>query len=147
MVQYRIEIKETILKIKSNKSVKRFTFICYDGFKLCGEIKFHLDTDVCDMFEDIVSEKILLKYFINNRTIYMSSLSIEDDYRNLGVANFLMEKFIEKFKHETISLLAVPFKYGSKEILPLDLLIKFYQKFNFKIIGYNFENPLMILKN
>lgn len=151
MIQYKLKLFE---KINKKPKFSRFIFNCYniqENNYLCGELKFHYDDNVIDLFDSIIPENKLNKIYLDNKTIYINTITVEDEYKNLGVANYIMTNFIEFFKKQNkynyISLLVVPFKYGAKEKLSIDLLIKFYQKFGFEIIGYNdTDSPLMILK-
>jgi ribosomal protein S18 acetylase RimI-like enzyme len=148
MVTYKIEISTRISK---KPNYVKYILNCYnlENNDLCGEILFKEELDT-NFFDIILSDNDLLKYFPNKKTIYINSLTVEDNYKNLGVANYMMKIFLDNFKNQnnfdSITLLVVPFEYGEKEKIPLNLLIKFYEKFGFKIIGYNFENPLMIYR-
>jgi len=76
------------------------------------------------------------------KLIQINKLWITSEYRRLGVGNFLMKILLKDFKDGVFILLASP---DNKEDISLQDLIKFYEKFEFKIIYNAYESALMIL--
>ena len=142
---YQIKIEKQKLK---NTEILHFR--CYDEYyELLGEIIFQYIDNVSTYFSSILEFDDCIKYFSENKATYIKILDVPEKHQNKGIGNFLMNKFlIFSKKNNTfnkIILSAVPF---GNENLNLDLLTKFYQKFNFETISFELIDkelhPIMV---
>lgn len=87
-------------------------------------------------------------YFPDGKSIYLSYLYTDDNYKLIGLARDLMTRMIDycdkHFPNIPIVLLASPYRdFGHDKKYYLDVLIEFYKKFGFKTINKNIEDAYM----
>jgi GNAT superfamily N-acetyltransferase len=94
-------------------------------------------------FNDVFSEEQFNEIFPDDDIIKIEHIEVFDEYKNKGIASELMKRIMNLMKkrgYTQFYLNACPLGYSGLE---LNDLVKFYEKFGFKILLNQGNNTLM----
>jgi len=97
-------------------------------------------------FDDVFSEEEFGKIFPKDRIIKISHVTINKEYRNLGVGSKLMEKALKLMRSKGFDQFYLNASPMGDRGLSLGDLVSFYKKFGFKEWLNQGGNVLMYLK-
>ena len=122
--------------------IKYFTLNQYVGKELVGVLVFSYVKNIYEYYSFDC-----LKKYNKRKSIYLDEIKIEKKYRNQLYGTKLINKFfsiIKNYKHSSVVLNAFPL-YPDK--VPLETLIKFYSKYNFKLVYSKELDNIMVRKS
>jgi len=139
-------------KFKISNFKHKYVIEAFKNNNVCGSLEFEILNNTKKLFIDDEFNKIKIvdEVIDKNPFIYLSYIVVNHKFQGQGVANELMNKFdkivTNNEKIDNVLLFACPFVYEKTKLLPLDLLVKFYEKFGFNEIYNEPEGNLMIKK-
>lgn len=138
------ESKETIeYKYKHDGEDKHEVEAYYNDKKIGGVVAEVLFDSHLYEFGDDFQEDEIYNIFPDNIIIKIEYMDVEDNYKGSGVGKELMKRIMLEMKKEgyvQFYLNASPMGFSG---LPLSALVKFYEKFGFKILRDQGNNVLM----
>lgn len=77
----------------------------------------------------IKTKKYQIEWTIDeNGVVILDTMYVHDEYKGMGVATKMMQRFVDRFSHRDIELVANPLDDDTD----LDRLVSFYERFGFE---------------